>query len=117
MKPLILILTLALCPLAQAGSPSPASIPDKLAWEYVTQYVHIAFKDPYSVRDLLVGRPVLRYPLMGGPIWAVPFSCNGKNSFGAYIGNRRYEVLIARNGQIDWKRIQMIAALTRNLDY
>jgi hypothetical protein len=47
----------------------------------------------------------------------VPFSCNGKNSFGAYIGNRRYEVLIARNGQIDWKRIQMIAALTRDLDY
>jgi hypothetical protein len=113
MKQLVLVLTLALTTLAApAASPSPASISNQQALAYVTEYIHVSFKDPYSVVDLRVGRPELRYALMGGPIWAIPFICNGKNSYGAYIGLQRYEVLIARTGQIDWKRIEMLKSLT-----
>jgi len=56
----------------------------------VEEYISKTFKDPYSVRDLKVGVPRLAHVAAGGydHLWVIPFSCNAKNSFGAYIGNR-----------------------------
>jgi hypothetical protein len=78
----------------------------------VQQYIHESFKDPYSVMDLQIGAPVLcSYPAMNRAAeWEINFSCNAKNSFGAYIGKRRYVIFVV-NGGLDWSHIHTVESL------
>jgi hypothetical protein len=74
------------------------SIPmnETIADQVVHQYIHDSFKDPYSVQDLTIGRPYLQKSYKGlvngggfNYVWNIPFSCNGKNSYGGYTGIKR----------------------------
>jgi hypothetical protein len=63
----------------------------------VRQYIADYFKDPYSVRDLVIGQPkfycAALHPedrLYHQDWWLVPFWCNTKNGFGGYIGKKLY---------------------------
>jgi len=82
---------------------------------FVAQYIHTAFKDPYSVQELVVQQPVLYHTMNRAATWRIVFSCNAKNSFGAYIGRKSY-VLFVRNGAIDWQHMQTIATLQQMID-
>ena len=63
-------------------------------------------KDPYSAQYSFMGSPTKRYYsqsiLLGGGVtfgWGGFFMINAKNSFGAYVGARKYAYLI-RNGAV-----------------
>jgi hypothetical protein len=72
----------------------------------VREYIHTAFKDPYSVQDLTIGRPYLQKSYKGlvngggfDYIWNIPFSCNAKNSYGGYTGIKR-SVALYNGGKV-----------------
>jgi hypothetical protein len=70
----------------------------------VDTFIHSRFHDPYSVQDLKIANPVFNHNATIHKDWVIVFSCNAKNSFGAYIGVQRYYVLW-KDGQIDWQAI------------
>jgi len=68
--------------------------------------------------DLRVGEPQLWHQ-WGREEWIIPFWVNLKNSFGAYIGLKRY-VVFARNGSVDWQAVQTasnLKAATSSFEY
>lgn len=72
----------------------------------VNEYIHRKAKDPYSVQDLVVGQPhLVRFGNRSE--WRIGFTCNAKNSFGAYTGIQEHWIVVY-NHQIDWQRDQMI---------
>ena len=69
--------------------------------ELVKSAMETRLKDPYSAHYNFLQAPVKRYesksPLVGGGVtfgWGGFFTVNAKNSFGAYVGARKYEYLI-----------------------
>jgi hypothetical protein len=124
MKPIMLVavaaavLVLGGCeamPIAETRENVAISGPRPDANYFVDQYIHTAFKDPYSVQELVVQQPVLYHTTNRTATWRIVFSCNAKNSFGAYIGRKAY-VLFVRNGAIDWQHMQTIATLQQMID-
>ena len=72
----------------------------------VREYIHTAFKDPYSVQDLTIGTPYLQKSYRGlvngggfDYVWNIPFSCNAKNSYGGYTGIKR-SVALYNGGRV-----------------
>jgi hypothetical protein len=92
---------------AAAGGAVSLADADRCVHEFIQKH----FKDPYSIQDLVIGRPIMgRIGTL--PEIVVPFTCNAKNSFGAYIGTRRYYVCV-RNGAIDWQRQQTVETISQ----
>lgn len=99
MKNLLLILPLAAllagCTSIQTGSQTDYGAYPTNYTDIVHIWIKNNFKDPDSVKDLEIFKPVkfnYRTPV---PIWetandtygyAICFSCNAKNSYGAYVG-------------------------------
>jgi hypothetical protein len=74
--------------------------------ETVQTWIKKTFFDPYSIRDLQIGKPFKEYktgaPLFGERTvygWGVIIEVNGKNRFGAYVGLQKHEIVI-RDGKI-----------------
>jgi hypothetical protein len=75
--------------------------------EIVQKYIHENFMDPYSIRDLAIQKPTKGWvtgawlfgekPITYG--WEIIFAVNAKNSFGAYSGLQKID-LIVRDGKI-----------------
>ena len=64
----------------------------------VSEAVRQSYFDPYSLRDTMIGMPVVgSYAFQNG--WVVCFQANGKNRMGAYTGIRRTGYVI-RNGAV-----------------
>src|ERR1700738_2343223 len=58
--------------------------------------INATFKDPYSVRDIRIERIIALndYATEGESLtFSIFFWCNAKNSFGAYSGPTRYEIM------------------------
>ena len=97
--------------LALLGCASPASGPINPGpypnnYEKIVQnWLRASLKDPYSVRDLRIERPVAdRFfvgLLNGGYVDAYQtcVTYNAKNSYGAYVGIRDYRFLL-KNGAV-----------------
>lgn len=68
----------------------------------VNEFIHKAFKDPYSVQDLTIYPAYWNKKATIHKDWVIPFSCDAKNSFGAYIGLRRHYAMW-RDGKLDVK--------------
>jgi hypothetical protein len=83
----------------QAGGPPK---PDYIQVDQaIGQYIHAVFKDPSSIQDLRVLSVVYNNRAAIHKDWVIAFSCNAKNSFGGYVGNKNYFVLWNGTG-IDW---------------
>jgi hypothetical protein len=75
--------------------------------QIVQKYIHENFKDPYSIRDLSIQKPSKGWvtgawifgekPITYG--WEIIFAVNGKNSYGAYNGLEKID-LVVRDGKI-----------------
>jgi hypothetical protein len=98
---------------AAAGS----QLTEQRAAELVQQYIHETFKDPYSVMDLQIERPALcSYPALGKQAeWEVNFSCNAKNSFGAYTGRQSHAIFVL-NDVIDKGHTDAAEGIRRQLE-
>ena len=109
-----MLLVMGLCWLAGcATAPSPAQIdagdrgplPENYK-EIVQGWIHATLKDPYSVQDLEITRPVPaavygKRAFRKFTVWAwqVDFSLNAKNGFGGYAGLTRYSIWV-RDGKV-----------------
>lgn len=75
--------------------------------EAVREYFNVTLKDPESARIRFIEEPIKGYvrnaPVAGGRPklygYVVAVGINAKNSFGGYVGERRYRLLI-RNGSV-----------------
>jgi hypothetical protein len=76
-------------PLQKRYNPLPAGG----AREVVLRYIHSTFKDPDAIKDLEIGEPELTRTPQGDLGWSIIFSVNGKNSFGAYTGATKYQII------------------------
>jgi len=95
---------------AAAGGAISTADADRCVHEYIQRH----FKDPYSVQDLVIGQPIVGR-IGAQPEMVVPFICNARNSFGAYIGARRYNVCV-RNGSVDWQRQETVETIEQIRD-
>jgi hypothetical protein len=75
----------------------------------VRQYIADYFKDPYSVRDLVIGQPkfycAALHPedrVYHQDWWLVPYWCNTKNGFGGYIGKKLYVLGLVKKDNKWW---------------
>jgi len=73
--------------------------------EIVKRYLHDTLKDPQSIQELTMSKPVEKKVFMGAlgggtvPAWATCVSYNAKNSYGGYTGIKSYTYYL-RNGAI-----------------
>ncbi len=105
---LILSATLAFAlPNAKQNEAADHGLYPKNYEEIVHKYIHENFSDPYSIRDLSIQKPTKGWvtgawifgekPITYG--WEVIFAINGKNTFGAYVGLQKID-LVVRDGKI-----------------
>lgn len=93
---------LAGCVTAQTAQGNPGPFPEGYE-KLVRSWLKANLKDPYSLRDLTIGRPVKenlwRGLVFGGnlPSWKLCTVYNAKNSFGAYIGIKSYAFYMRYN--------------------
>jgi hypothetical protein len=66
----------------------------------VDTYIHKIFKDPGSIQDLQISCVAYISSATIHKDWIILFTCDAKNSFGGYVGNKEYMVLW--NNGIDW---------------
>ena len=77
-----------------------------MATPIVLSYIRATFKDPDAVKDLEITsiekEKVFKGLVNGGRYaygYAITFSCNGKNSFGAYVGRTSLQIF-THNGRV-----------------
>ncbi len=86
---------LAACATAPGVRDDPGPFPDNYE-QIVQNKLNETLKDPYSVRDLSIPRPMVTTVwtglVNGGNLhaWGTCVRYNAKNSFGAYVGLRAY---------------------------
>lgn len=90
--PVLLTLLISACSTA-VKDPGPPPVNYRAAIE---EQMRVTLKDPYSVRDFRLGRPQKMSKWVGiafggnSYYWGVCAEYNAKNSYGAYVGLRRY---------------------------
>lgn len=58
-------------------------------------YIKSTFKDPYSLRDVMISKPI-PYKILNHTGYVVCFQANAKNSFGGYTGIDYTEIMIEK---------------------
>lgn len=87
------------CQTDAAGTGSAAVAPPPANYRaMVADHIRKTFKDPYSIRDASISRPIPGTSLIGR-VYTVCVWSNSKNSFGAYTGVKPVTILI-RDGTI-----------------
>lgn len=91
----VAILALSACGGVSGDKTDPGPFPGDYS-AMVRMHLQRVLKDPYSVQDLSISKPVRASVWTGlvrsGSVetWASCVSYNAKNSFGAYVGLRSY---------------------------
>lgn len=107
----LMVVALSACTLTQQGFVAPPDggadagpYPDNYR-AAVQSYLQSALRDPGSIKDFRLGKPVQDtrwFGLVGGgskQVWAVCGELNAKNAYGGYTGLQRWEFLF-RDGKI-----------------
>jgi hypothetical protein len=67
--------------------------------EIIASYIKSSFKDPYSLKDVMISKP-MPYKILHRAGYVVCLQTNAKNSYGGYVGISHNEIMI--EGQKVW---------------